>query len=153
MVKEHSEVWKERANTHLIVAALITTVSFAAAFTVPGGYNGHEAGPNNKGMAILWKTTAFQTFAITDTIAMISSTSAMFLHYLATYEQEIKRLNRYVTAGILVLVAMVAMMIAFMTGLLYLVPFQSFRNIIVENSKVSCQESLSSIIYLPLEFM
>ncbi|XP_075092615.1 protein ACCELERATED CELL DEATH 6-like [Nicotiana tabacum] len=123
MLRECMEVWKERANTHLIVATLIATVSFAAGFTIPGGYNGDD-GPN-KGMAILWKKAAFQVFAVADTFAMTSSTSAMFLHYLATYERETKRLNRYVTAGILVLIAMVAMMVAFMTGLYVVLPSSS----------------------------
>ncbi|XP_075087494.1 protein ACCELERATED CELL DEATH 6-like [Nicotiana tabacum] len=112
--KGRMEVWEERANTHLIVVTLILTVSFAG-FTIPGGYNGDD-GPN-KGMAIISKKTAFKAFAVADTIAMISSSAAIFLHYVATYNEEGRRLSRYYAAGILAVVAMLAMMIAFMTGL------------------------------------
>uniref|UniRef100_A0A1S3ZZC8 Protein ACCELERATED CELL DEATH 6-like n=1 Tax=Nicotiana tabacum TaxID=4097 RepID=A0A1S3ZZC8_TOBAC len=121
--KGRMEVWKERANTHLIVVTLILTVSFAAGFTIPGGYDGVD--DPNKGMAIISKKTAFKAFAVTDTISMISSTAAVFLHYLATYEEENKRLNRYVVAGVLALVAMLTMMIAFMTGLYVVLPSAS----------------------------
>ncbi|XP_059314773.1 ankyrin repeat-containing protein ITN1-like [Lycium ferocissimum] len=112
--------WKERANTHLIVATLITTVSFAAGFTLPGGYNGDD-GPD-KGMAILSKKAALKAFAIADTIAMISSTAAVFLHYLATYDQGTISRFRYLGAGTLVMVAMVAMVVAFMAGLYTVLP-------------------------------
>nr|XP_016447225.1 PREDICTED: protein ACCELERATED CELL DEATH 6-like [Nicotiana tabacum] len=140
--KGRMEVWKERANTHLIVVTLILTVSFAAGFTIPGGYNGDD-GPN-KGMAIISKKTAFKAFAVTDTIAMISSTAAVFLHYLATYEKENKRLSRYVAAGILALVAMLAMMIAFMTGLYVVLPSTSLAIFIC----VICSLSLALFIFL-----
>ncbi|XP_060182398.1 ankyrin repeat-containing protein ITN1-like [Lycium barbarum] len=112
--------WKERANTHLIVATLITTVSFAAGFTLPGGYNGDDGA--NKGMAILSKKAALKAFAIADTIAMISSTAAVFLHYLATYDQGTISRFRYLGAGTLVMVAMVAMVVAFTAGLYTVLP-------------------------------
>ncbi|XP_019254149.1 PREDICTED: ankyrin repeat-containing protein At5g02620-like [Nicotiana attenuata] len=140
--KGRMEVWKERANTHLIVVTLILTVSFAAGFTIPGGYDGDD-GPN-KGMAIISKKTAFKAFAVTDTIAMISSTAAVFLHYLATYEEENKRLSRYVVAGVLALVAMIAMMIAFMTGLYVVLPSTSLAIFIC----VICSLSLALFVFI-----
>ncbi|OIT33803.1 PREDICTED: protein ACCELERATED CELL DEATH 6-like [Nicotiana attenuata] len=139
--KGRMEVWKERANTHLIVVTLILTVSFAAGFTIPGGYD--DDGPN-KGMAILSKKTAFKAFAVTDTIAVISSTAAVFLHYLATYEEENKRLSRYVAAGVLALVAMLAMMIAFMTGLYVVLSSTSLAIFIC----VICSVSIALFIFV-----
>ena len=53
----------------MIVAALVATVTFAAGFTLPGGYN-------DNGMAILTKRAAFKAFIVTDTIAVILSVSA-----------------------------------------------------------------------------
>ncbi|XP_028091659.1 protein ACCELERATED CELL DEATH 6-like [Camellia sinensis] len=68
---------KKTEDTHMILAALIATVTFAAGFTMPGGYNGNQ-GPT-QGMAILTRETAFQAFAVTNTIAMILSTSAIMI--------------------------------------------------------------------------
>ncbi|CAL5337540.1 unnamed protein product [Camellia sinensis] len=71
---------KKTEDTHMILAALIATVTFAAGFTMPGGYNGNQ-GPT-QGMAILRRETAFQAFAVTNTIAMILSTSAIVTYFL-----------------------------------------------------------------------
>ncbi|XP_042478312.1 ankyrin repeat-containing protein At5g02620-like [Macadamia integrifolia] len=65
----------------LLVATLIATVSFAASFTMPGGYNGD--GPD-QGMAALNTKAAFQAFVISNTLAMALSTSAIFIHFNAT---------------------------------------------------------------------
>ncbi|KAJ0100220.1 hypothetical protein Patl1_21624 [Pistacia atlantica] len=74
---ESAEDGKEIRASHLVVATLIATVTFAAAFTFPGGYNS-EKGPN-QGTAILGRNSAFQAFIITDTIAMTLSLSAVFI--------------------------------------------------------------------------
>ncbi|KAE9445307.1 hypothetical protein C3L33_22795, partial [Rhododendron williamsianum] len=56
-------------QTIVIVAALIATITFAAAFTIPGGYDGNQ-GRRDQGMAILARESAFKAFVITNTIAM-----------------------------------------------------------------------------------
>ena len=56
-------------NTSL-VAILIATITFAAAFTLPGGYS-TDAG--NEGLPIMARKIAFQAFLISDTLAMCSS--------------------------------------------------------------------------------
>ena len=48
--EEISEI-KKTMESHMIVAALIATVTFAAGFTLPGGYV--QNGSNNQGMAVL----------------------------------------------------------------------------------------------------
>ncbi|KAH9682295.1 ANK REP REGION domain-containing protein [Citrus sinensis] len=56
--------------SHLVVAALTATVTFAAALTLLGGNKGdNEDGPN-RGTAIFAKNAAFQAFIISDAIAM-----------------------------------------------------------------------------------
>uniref|UniRef100_A0A803LRQ1 RNA polymerase Rpb4/RPC9 core domain-containing protein n=1 Tax=Chenopodium quinoa TaxID=63459 RepID=A0A803LRQ1_CHEQI len=61
----HSDM-KEYMGTLAVVAALLATITFTAAFTVPGGYN------NEKGTPIVAKTLAFQVFMISE--ALFSST-------------------------------------------------------------------------------
>ncbi|KAJ6696657.1 hypothetical protein OIU85_003050 [Salix viminalis] len=61
---------------HLVITALIATVTFAAAFTLPGGYK------SDKGTAILAKKAAFIVFLISDAISMVLSISAVFIHFL-----------------------------------------------------------------------
>ncbi|KAI8012179.1 Ankyrin repeat-containing protein NPR4 [Camellia lanceoleosa] len=106
---------KKTEDTHMIVAALIATVTFAAGFTMPGGYNGNQ-GPT-QGMAILTRETAFQAFAVTNTIAMILSTSAIVTYFFgAPSKDRDKLLKHHNSAANLVMVATVAMVLAFITG-------------------------------------
>ncbi|KAI7981308.1 Protein ACCELERATED CELL DEATH 6 [Camellia lanceoleosa] len=106
---------KKTEDTHMIVAALIATVTFAAGFTMPGGYNGNQ-GPT-QGMAILTRETTFQAFAVTNTIAMILSTSAIVTYFFgAPSKDRDKLLKHHNSAANLVMVATVAMVVAFITG-------------------------------------
>lgn len=105
------ELQEKMKESHLVVAALIATVTFTAAFTVPGGYKQEESA--NQGSTVLSKNSAFQAFVITDVIAMILSLSAVFIHYLMSlkmfwflYDYEFW----------FTLVSMGAMVIAFITG-------------------------------------
>lgn len=61
---------KDRVNTLLVVSTLIATVTFAAGFTMPGGYNSSEP---DQGVATLLSKRMFQVFVICDSIAMYSA--------------------------------------------------------------------------------
>lgn len=61
---------RDRVNTLFVVATLVATVTFAAAFAIPGGYN--NSGPQD-GMATLLTKYMFQAFVIFNTIAMYSA--------------------------------------------------------------------------------
>ncbi|KAK1295702.1 hypothetical protein QJS10_CPB15g00935 [Acorus calamus] len=61
---------KSYTKTVSLVATLLATISFAAAFTMPGGYN--SDGPN-KGYAILIKRSALKAFLLSDTVTFCSS--------------------------------------------------------------------------------
>ncbi|KAK4405974.1 Ankyrin repeat-containing protein ITN1 [Sesamum angolense] len=79
------ETWmKETANNCMIVATLIATVAFAAAFTLPGGNNG------DTGMPILMKRMWFTVFAVSNGVALFCSTTSiiMFLSILTSRYQE-----------------------------------------------------------------
>ncbi|CAB4289237.1 unnamed protein product [Prunus armeniaca] len=61
---------KETAQSCSTVAALVATVAYAAAFTVPGGND-------NRGVPVLRHSPFFITFAISDTISLICSLTSL----------------------------------------------------------------------------
>ncbi|CAK7349928.1 unnamed protein product [Dovyalis caffra] len=120
VMPEYKDVSLDKIReAHLVVAALIATVTFAAAFTLPGGYK-NEQGPN-QGTAILTKKAAFIAFVISDAIAMVLSLSAVFTHFClallrADDETEVKILKVIELGAVLTEIAMVGMVMAFITG-------------------------------------
>ncbi|XP_041025489.1 uncharacterized protein LOC121265863 [Juglans microcarpa x Juglans regia] len=67
------------AQVHLVAAALITTVTFAAGINMPGGFIGGDDHPH-PGSAVLEKSVAFKVFIITNALALMLSSSAVFIH-------------------------------------------------------------------------
>lgn len=64
------------ANTISVVAALIATVTFAAAFTFPGGYTNNGPG---EGLPVFIKRAALKAFVLSDIVAFCSSLTVAFL--------------------------------------------------------------------------
>ncbi|KAF8391358.1 hypothetical protein HHK36_023662 [Tetracentron sinense] len=64
------EFYRDRINTLSLLATLITAVTFAAVFTMPGGYN--DDGPS-QGMATMLTKMEFHLFLTCTTIAMYCS--------------------------------------------------------------------------------
>ncbi|XP_004978964.1 ankyrin-3 isoform X2 [Setaria italica] len=69
-------------NTSL-VAILLAAITFAAAFTLPGGYSS-DAG--SQGLPIMVRKVAFQAFIISDTLAMCASLAVAFICIIAKWE-------------------------------------------------------------------
>ena len=101
-------------ETVLVVAALIATVTFAAGFTLPGGYVS-DKGPL-EGTAVLRKKTAFQAFMITDTIALILSSYVVISQLLLAQESGLTAVLILKDSFLAVSWAMIAMVLAFITG-------------------------------------
>ena len=100
---------------HLVVAALIATVTFTAGITVPGGYI-NEIGPD-QGAAVLAKSSAFQAFVTFNSLALILSTSAVFIHlYLSLLRDKIMEYILLKISRGLIQLALFAMVFAFLTG-------------------------------------
>ncbi|KAM0031054.1 putative ankyrin repeat-containing domain, PGG domain, ankyrin repeat-containing domain superfamily [Helianthus debilis subsp. tardiflorus] len=120
LVKEGEKWMKTTAESCSITAALITTIVFAAAITVPGGNN------QEKGTPLFRKETAFIIFAISDAISLFASSTALlvFLSILTARFAEkdfLVSLPRRLFIGLFsLLVSTTTMMIAF-SATLYLV--------------------------------
>ncbi|KAI3912401.1 hypothetical protein MKW92_048608 [Papaver armeniacum] len=90
-LRKEGEKWmKDTSHSCMVVAALIATVVFAAAFTVPGG-NFSDDNESNKGIPIFLNKMSFMVFAISDALALFSSVTSilMFLAILTSrYAEE-----------------------------------------------------------------
>ncbi|KAJ0752189.1 putative ankyrin repeat-containing domain, PGG domain, ankyrin repeat-containing domain superfamily [Helianthus annuus] len=73
LVKEGERWMKTTAESCSITAALITTIVFAAAITVPGG--SHQ----EKGTPLFRRKSAFIVFAISDAISLFASSTALLV--------------------------------------------------------------------------
>jgi hypothetical protein len=127
--KEKEDVLSKTRDSHLVVAALIATVTFAAAFTVPGGYK------SNQGTAILAKKTAFIAFIISDTISMVLSICAIFMHFYMAYIQGLEMIDKVTTMKLLSYamlftgIGMTIMVFAFIMGVYAILePYSGLAN-------------------------
>ncbi|KAF5446454.1 hypothetical protein F2P56_032082 [Juglans regia] len=113
------EIWmKGTAGSCTVVGALIVTIMFAAAFTVPGGTN------QETGFPVFIHKKLFETFIIADSLSLFSSSTSvlMFLGILTSrYAEEdfIKSLPNKMIIGLSTLFFSIAtMMISFSATLL-----------------------------------
>ncbi|XP_017242440.2 protein ACCELERATED CELL DEATH 6-like isoform X1 [Daucus carota subsp. sativus] len=130
-VDEESIKWqRQMVNTHVIVAALITTVALTAGFDMPGGFDGNQ-GPN-QGSAVLSRKTAFKIFMVADTIALLFSISSLFLYFLTAMYDATRVLGPLISAAVVLnVVSITAMMLAFIAGTYAVLAHSSFLRISV----------------------
>ncbi|KAG5230513.1 ankyrin repeat family protein [Salix suchowensis] len=113
LVKEGEKWMKNTASSCMLLATLITTVMFAAIFTVPGGND------NNRGTPIVLASTSFIIFAVADAFALFSSVTSilMFLSILTSrYAEEdfVESLPKRLVVGLATLFCSIAaMLVAF----------------------------------------
>ena len=121
--KEHRELmrqgekWmKDTATSCLLVATIIATVVFSAAFSIPGGTDDKSGMPN------FLREKAFLYFTIADVVALFSSSTAMlmFLFILTSRYAEndfLKSLPLKLMVGLTSLfISIASMMMAFCTA-------------------------------------
>ncbi|KAL3733609.1 hypothetical protein ACJRO7_023038 [Eucalyptus globulus] len=118
------QTYKQNCQALLMVAKLITTVTFAAAFTMPGGYNNNR-GPG-QGVALLRSSGYLKQFIISDTIAMTCSTKASFIILWGAAFGKRPYVRCYVTAAVLTVIALQSTAMSFNTGLVALLPDQKY---------------------------
>ncbi|CAI9293225.1 unnamed protein product [Lactuca saligna] len=132
------EKWmKSTAGSYTITAALIITVVFAGAITVPGGSD------QNAGIPIFTNSTAFKIFAISDAISLFAAVTSllMFLSILTARFAEQDFLYKLPTKLIIGLatlfISTTAMIVAF-SATLYLVFGQSNSRILIPIAVLTC---------------
>ncbi|BBH01920.1 ankyrin repeat family protein, partial [Prunus dulcis] len=119
------QTYMQMGQTLLMVTTLITTVTFAAAFTMPGGYN-NDVGPD-RGQALLQSNNDFKWFIITDTVAMTCSIiAACLLFWGAVNSNKSSYVYYFTSAAALTYIALQSTAIAFETGIKAAMPDQQF---------------------------
>ncbi|KAM0036637.1 putative ankyrin repeat-containing domain, PGG domain, ankyrin repeat-containing domain superfamily [Helianthus debilis subsp. tardiflorus] len=113
LVTKGEEWMKDTASHCLVAATLIATIAFAAAFTLPGGYN------QNIGIPFFRKEPPLIIFVISDAISLISSSTSVliFLSILTSRYAErdfLESLPKKLVNGLGTLfLSIVTMMVAF----------------------------------------
>ncbi|POO00465.1 PGG domain containing protein [Trema orientale] len=117
-------------QTLLVVAALIATVTFSAAFTMPGGFN-NNTGPG-QGLALLDSNRHLKWFIVSDTIAMTCSiTAACLLFWGAVISRE-SYVYYFITATVLTYIALQSTPIALMTAIEAVLPNEHYIIVVAE---------------------
>ncbi|CAA2966409.1 ankyrin repeat-containing At5g02620-like [Olea europaea subsp. europaea] len=120
-LREDGEKWmKKTATSCMVVATLIATVVFAAAFTVPGGYK------EEKGTPIFLNDGWFIVFVTSDAVAMFTSTASImtFLSlFTAQYREDdfLFSLPAKLMVGLVTLFASIVCMVITFSATFFLV--------------------------------
>lgn len=146
--------YKARANTLSLVATLIATVTFAAAFSLPGGYK--NDGPD-EGSASLIKRASLKAFLIADTVSLCSSIIAAFLLIWASTGDQDLLVHTLRFSMELMWLALQSMAVAFVTGVYAVASDSKWLVIVVSLLGCSIPSTvslvlLSNLIPLPLRW-
>ncbi|WOG85557.1 hypothetical protein DCAR_0104748 [Daucus carota subsp. sativus] len=145
-VKVRIEMLTQQANTHMIVAALVTTVALTAGFAMPGGFNG-TLGPD-QGSPLLLRKPAFNIFVVADTVALLFSISSLFLYFSLSFHRKKKAFfTLFAFAVTLNIASIAAMMVAFIAG-----TYAVLSHSLVLAIAVSFLSSLFLLLVFPLSY-
>ncbi|KAJ4702482.1 Ankyrin repeat-containing protein [Melia azedarach] len=150
LLREGEKWMKDTASSCMVVATLIATVMFAAAFTVPGGNN------ESTGKPIFLHYKSFLVFAISDALALFCSATSilMFLSIITSRYAEEDFLhslpNRLIT-GLATLFISIATMMAAFAATLFIVLGDEFAWVAIPIAVVACVPvTLFALLQFPL---
>ncbi|KAG8379792.1 hypothetical protein BUALT_Bualt07G0126200 [Buddleja alternifolia] len=137
-LKKEGEKWmRDTASSCILVAALIVTVVFAAAITVPGGND------QSNGVPIWSKQTAFIIFAMSDAISLFTSATSLLLFlslWTSRYAEEdfLYVLPKRLSIGLLTLFLSITFMMVAFSATVYLVFGQRRAWVLIPVSALAC---------------
>ena len=116
-----SDSVKEESETNLLIATIIATVTFTAAFTVPGGYQSQGV---DEGLLLFGKSATFGAFLITNTLAFGLSMTSILVHFFASLCDRDAACHESVArrSSFCIFYAIMAMLVAFISGTYTVVP-------------------------------
>ncbi|CAA0810962.1 Ankyrin repeat family protein [Striga hermonthica] len=144
-LKAEGEKWmKDTANSCTIAAALIATVVFAAAITVPGGNA-------SNGFPFFSTKAAFIIFAVSDAISLFTSTTSllMFLSILTSrYAEEdfMYALPKRLCIGLVTLFMSISFMMVAFSATLYIVFGREKAWILIPVAALACLPVTSFVL-------
>ncbi|XP_031269052.1 protein ACCELERATED CELL DEATH 6-like [Pistacia vera] len=150
LVREGEKWMKETASSYTVVAALIISVVFAAAFTVPGGND------CDKGTPIFLHKPSFIVFVISDSLALFTSTASllMFMAILTSrYAEEefLESLPKKLIIGLVTLFFSIASMMVAFGATIYIFLSHPWKWAIIPISLLGCLPvSLFALLQCPL---
>ncbi|KAK3438810.1 hypothetical protein EUGRSUZ_C03634 [Eucalyptus grandis] len=150
LFKEAGQWMKDTSSSCSLVATLIITIAFAAAFTVPGGNN------DSTGVPIFLNKASFIVFVVADGFALLSSVTAtlMFLTILTsryTIEDFLHSLPRKMVMGLTFLIFSLASMLVAFSSALTIILSERFKWIYIPITLLAAFPIvLFAILQLPL---
>ncbi|XP_059633229.1 uncharacterized protein LOC132276004 [Cornus florida] len=147
LVREGEKWMKDTSNSCTIAAALIATVVFAAAITVPGDYNDY-------GLPNFNKEIGFIIFAMSDAISLFTSSASllMFLSILTSRYAEqdfLYSLPKRLIIGLVTLFLSITSMMITFSATLYLVFGHKKAWILIPTAALAC---LPVTLFVSLQF-
>ncbi|CAL9040560.1 unnamed protein product [Musa banksii] len=124
MQKEEPRDYTLFANNLSLTAALITTVTFTAAFTLSRGYKSDVS--NDPGVLISLKGILFGMFLICDTLAMTTSFLVLLLVLQIHLGSKNYQILQLPNAILMLQISILALILAFSCGLYLLIPDEFF---------------------------
>ncbi|KAI4331955.1 hypothetical protein L6164_016899 [Bauhinia variegata] len=113
--KKPSSNLKDLINTLMLVSILVSTVTFAAGFALPGGVDS-GSDEDKRGTAVLVNDFWFQIFSIFNSHAMFSSMVATFVLFWASLVDDVWVNSGFLIALLLVCYSLVGTLIAFLAA-------------------------------------
>ncbi|KAL7091874.1 hypothetical protein ACP275_12G130500 [Erythranthe tilingii] len=145
-LKEEGEKWmKDTSESCTIAAALIVTIMFAAAITVPGGNE------SDTGFPVFAREKVFLVFAISDAISLFASTTSllMFLSILTSrYAEEdfLHVLPKRLIIGLGTLFLSITFMMVAFSATLYLVFGRKNAWVLIPVAALACLPVTSFVL-------